>query len=215
MRPGLVTLVGMAEPLGWPPGTEVARMRNGFTGLVVGGVLVLVAACSGSGGATGSTAAAASAEGSPADGGAGAEASVAAPASAAPAGGGGGPAGNVCELVTEQELAGILGTQIKSAVLTGPPDTCDIQSADGAPLAATVYLNVGGSFAYEAFAGDPGSVDVAGIGEKASYSSSQGLLVVFKNGAMLSIAVFDDGTKDEAARRALMEQIGKIAAGRM
>ena len=50
---------------------------------------------------------------------------------------------------------------------------------------------------------------------EATLRGGQGLLVVFKNGAMLSVAVFDDGTRDAATRRGLMERIGRIAAGRM
>lgn len=56
---------------------------------------------------------------------------------------------------------------------------------------------------------------MAGIGEKAACNPNQATLVILKNGAVLSVAVFDDGTSDEAARVDLMKQIGSIAAGRM
>jgi hypothetical protein len=145
-----------------------------------------------------------------------AAASGAAPSEAPAAGGG--QAGDVCGLVTEAELGAILGTAVKAAVLAGPPDTCDIQSADGAPLAATVLTDMQGvsaDFVFNAFAGSPTAEDVAGIGEKASYDPAQGALLVLKNGAVLTVAVFNDGTQDEARVLDLMKQIGAAAAGRM
>lgn len=131
---------------------------------------------------------------------------------------GGGPAADVCALVTGDELATILGTPVKTQVFAGPPDTCDIQSTDGAPLAAFVLTNISGvsaSAVYDAFAGSPTAEAISGIGEKAAYDPSQGALITIKNGAVLTIAVFDDGTANEAARLELMKQIGSIAAGRM
>jgi hypothetical protein len=138
-----------------------------------------------------------------------------APAPEPPSGGG---AGDVCALVTDDELGGILGQPVQTTVFAGPPDTCDVQSADNAPLAAFVLTNMGGAAAnavYEAFAADPGSSDIGGIGEKAAYNPNQASLIVLKNGSVLTVAVFDDGTSDEAARLELMKQIGSIAAGRM
>lgn len=139
------------------------------------------------------------------------------PDGGAPAGGGG-TATDVCGLVTGDELATILGTPVKTQVLAGPPDTCDVQSTDGAPLAAFVLTNIGGvsaSAVYDAFAGSPTAEAISGIGEKAAYDPSQGALVTIKNGAVLTIAVFDDGNMDEAARFELMKQIASTAAGRM
>jgi hypothetical protein len=139
------------------------------------------------------------------------------PDGGAPAGGGG-TATDVCGLVTGDELATILGTPVKTQVFAGPPDTCDVQSTDGAPLAAFVLTNIGGvsaSAVYDAFAGSPTAEAISGIGEKAAYDPSQGALVTIKNGAVLTIAVFDDGNTDEAARFELLKQIASTAAGRM
>lgn len=203
-------------------------MRTQYRLIIVLTLGCLVVIGCGGGGGSGGFAAAPSAEApaagsSPAAGGGtaaggqpSAEASVAVPASQAPAGGG--TAGDVCELVTEDELGGILGVPVATKVLPGPPDTCDIQSTDGAPLAATVLTKMSGLAAgavYEAFAADPGTTAVPGIGEKAAYNPNQAVLVILKNGAVLTVAVFDDGTRDEAARVELIKQIGTIAAGRM
>jgi hypothetical protein len=131
---------------------------------------------------------------------------------------GGGAAGDVCSLVTADELAGILGVPVKAAVLKGPPDSCDVQSADGAPLAAFVLNDFGSvatSAAYDAYASDAGAVAVPGIGEKAAYDPAQGLLLTVKHGVLLSVSVFDDGSGDDAARLELMKKIATIAAGRM
>ena len=200
------------------------NQRRSLPILVVLGVAL--AACSGGSGATaGSTtdagagqSQAAGAEPSPA---AGASSALEAPASAAtapeqPAGGSG--AGDVCALLTEDELGGILGQAVRTTLIAGPPDTCDVQSADGAPLAAFVLTNMQGvsaSMVFDAFAGTPTAEQITGIGEKAAYDPNQGALVVLKNGAVLSVAVFDDGTADAGEIVDLMKQIGSIAAGRM
>lgn len=203
-------------------------MRTRYTLITVLGLAYLVVAgCGGSGG-TGASAAAPSAAApaaaaSPAAGGgtdAGSQPSVAASAAVAapqePAGGG--PAGTVCELVTAEELQGILGTPVSLTVFAGPPDTCDIQSTDGAPLAATVLTvmsSAAASAVFDAYAGSPGAQSISGMGDKAAYDPAQAVLVVLKGDKVLTVAVFDDGTTDEAARLELMKQIGSIAAGRM
>jgi hypothetical protein len=124
----------------------------------------------------------------------------------------------VCELVTPDELQGILGAAVSLTVFAGPPDTCDIQSTDGAPLAATVLTamsNVAASAVFDAYAGSPGAESISGMGDRAAYDPNQGVLVVLKADKVLTVAVFDDGSTDAAARLELMKQIGSIAAGRM
>ncbi len=199
-------------------------MRNRLVALVVGGVLVVAACGGGSTGAATNPAEVPTAEASgPTEsvagsgGEASAEPTVAQPATDAPAPGGG-AAGNVCELVTEGELAGIFGTQVSTLVLAGPPDTCDIQSADGAPLAATVFTTSDAfpaSAVYDAYLADPSATEINGIGDKAAYSDVAELFLVLKGDKLLSISVFDDGTKDKAARFDLMKQLAQVAAGRM
>ncbi len=136
-------------------------------------------------------------------------------------GGGGGGTGDVCGLVSPDELAGILGAEsVVLAVIAGPPDTCDIQTGDGAPLGATVLTtsdSIGGaavSITFDVWAGASDSVDVSGLGDRATYSPSSLLLLVLKGDALLSIALFDDGRSEEE-RLELMKQIAVIAAGRM
>ncbi len=133
---------------------------------------------------------------------------------------GGGSIADVCALVTNDELAGILGTAVTTEVFAGPPDTCQVGSTDGAGLAAFVLTDMTGvsaSFVYDSYAGSPTATEIGGIGEKAAYDPSQGSLVVLKSGAVLAVSVFDDGSgsTDEAARLDQMKKIGTIAAGRM
>ncbi|MEX1168735.1 MAG: hypothetical protein WEE50_01195 [Chloroflexota bacterium] len=198
-------------------------MSNVLLRVAAIGAVVLVAACGGGSGQTGAPAAALSqtpaapavepTDGSTTGGAASAEAPPA-PTDAEPPSGGG-AVGDVCELVTEEELGGILGVPIKTFLLAGPPDTCDIQSTDGAPLAATVLSTIQASLTYDVMAADSASTSVSGIGEKALYNPNQAILLVLKNGALLTVAVFDDGSAGEAARLELMKQIATIAAGRM
>ena len=188
-------------------------------------VLLVVAACGGGGGAATAaanpTAAAAESQAVVAPSEAvtpGAASPVPSDAPPAEPAGGGGPAAGVCELVTTDELRGILGTAVNLTLFAGPPDTCDIQSTDGAPLAATVLTvmsNMAASAVFDAYAGSPGAQSISGMGDKAAYDPAQAVLVVLKADKVLTVAVFDDGSTDEAARLELMKQIGSIAAGRM
>jgi hypothetical protein len=189
-------------------------------------LVVALAACGGGGGGGGtstSSESTTSAAESPAPAAQPAQAASGAPpspatASEAPAIGGGGPVIGVCELVTPDELQEILGVSVNLTVFAGPPDTCDIQSTDGAPLAATVLTvmsNLAASAVFDAYAGSPGAQSIDGIGDKAAYDPNQAVLVVLKADKVLTVAVFDDGTSDEAARLERMKQIAFAAAGRI
>lgn len=189
-------------------------------------VVALTACGGGSGAASGSTTSAAGAGQSQAAVAEPSQAAEAPPASEAASSAGvapeppvgGGQAGDVCALVTADELGDILGQPVRTAVIAGPPDTCDIQSADGAPLAAFVLTKMQGvsaTFVFDAFAGSPTAEQISGIGEKAAYDPNQGALLVLANGAVLSVAVFDDGTAGADVILDLMKRIGSAAAGRM
>lgn len=188
------------------------------------GLLVVVGGCGGGSGSAGPGAAATAttAAATPivsSDGGAAGSEAPAAPVNSDPPAAGG-PAGDVCALVNADELEGILGVPVALTVIAGPPDTCDVQSTDGAPLAAFVLTNMDGvsaSFVYDAFAASSTAEAISGIGEKAAYDPSQGALVTLKNAAVLSVAVFDDGSgsTDEATRLDQMKRIAAAAAGRM
>lgn len=127
--------------------------------------------------------------------------------------GGGGTTAGVCSLVTTDELAKILGVPVTTRVLTGPPDTCDVQ-ADGAPILAFVLTTTGGGAVYGAYAGDPAAISISGMGDKAAYSPSSALLVVLKGDTLLSMSAFDPAkTADERLEQ--MKKVAAIAAGRM
>ena len=201
-------------------------MRNGFVGVALGGVLLVVVACGGGGGATGTTAAATAAAApeasAPANGGAGtgsepsAEASVAAQASEAPpaGGGGGGVAPGVCELVTAEELAGIFGTPVKMTLLPGPPDNCIVDSEGGDPLTAWSLTTGQAALVYDAFAADPSSVEVSGVGDKAAIVQNTGLLVL-KGGNLIVVMISGGANMTEEEGIEASKQIGVLAAGRL
>ncbi len=177
--------------------------------------LVVVMGCSG-GGAAATAAGSQAAPPSAAPGGASqpgatSAASVAGVPTKAP--GGGGTTAGVCSLVTTDELAEILGVPVTTRVLTGPPDTCDVQ-ADGAPILAFVLTTTGGGAVYGAYAGDPAATSISGMGDKAAYSPSSALLVVLKGDTLLSMSAFDPAkTADERLEQ--MKKVAAIAAGRM
>jgi hypothetical protein len=201
------------------------RIAKRSIATIVLGSVVLAACGGGSGGTTGpqsqapSSATSSAPSAAPSDGGQPSAAASTEPTPAASAGGG--AATGVCELVTPDEIAPLLGVpSVTMNVLAGVggSDTCDIQS-DGAAVAAFVLtrsdpasgLDV--SFVFSAYASSDATA-VAGIGDKAAYSSSQEVLLVLKGDGLISIAVFDDA-KSAPERLEVMKQIGMIAAGRM
>jgi hypothetical protein len=116
--------------------------------------------------------------------------------------------------VTGDEMAGILGVAVATQVVAGPPDTCDIQSADGAPLAAIVWMQQGGGLAFDAWASSTGITEIPGIGERAIYEPSSQLILVKKGDQVVTVAVFDDGSGSPEARQELQTKIAQAAAGR-
>ncbi len=135
----------------------------------------------------------------------------------APTPAGGGTAAGVCELVTADELAGLFGGPVVLEVLpgVGGADTCDVQMSD-APVAAFVYMPPSDTngFVFDAWASDPSTEEVGGIGDRAIYIGAQELFVVLRGSAVFSISVYDvERTLEE--RTELMRRIGSIAAGRM
>jgi hypothetical protein len=210
-----------------PPPREELTMRKGSWRLAAVGVglsIALVGCSGGGGGGTagpGSTpggasvAPSAGASAEPSAGGAGSPEPSAAPSS----GGGGGTAEGVCDLVSAAELGDILGAPVTTTVIPGPPDTCDIQ-IDGAPVAAMVLqrsdpsIGMRADFIFDAYASDPSSSEVPGIGERALHNEGMGLLLILKNDAVVSVTVYDDRwSADEQLE--LKKQIGEVAAGRM
>ncbi len=195
-------------------------MRDGIRGFAALGLGAFIVIGCGGGGSTGAPAAATAAVAS--DGGAGGGAATAppsaepsaGPASQAPAGGGGTAAG-VCELVTGEELAGIFGVpSVKMTVLPGPPDNCIVEDQGGDPLTAWSLTTAQASAVYGAFASDPASIEVPGIGDKAAIVQNTGLLVL-KGGSLVVIIISGgaDMSEDEATEAS--KQIGRLAAGRL
>jgi len=127
---------------------------------------------------------------------------------------GGGPSLGVCELVTADELATIVGKPVVLAVLAGPPDTCDVQSND-APIAAFVFMRGPEfAFAFDAWASDPSAEDVPGIGDGTVYVADSQLVIVKRGDALFSVSVYDVDVAI-SGRLEMMKEIARIAAARM
>ncbi len=136
------------------------------------------------------------------------------PAAVSPAVGGGSAAG-VCDLVTEDELAGIFGVpSVTMTVLPGPPDNCIVASEGGDPLTAWSLTTAQARLVYDAFAADPSTIDVSGVGDKAAIVQNTGLLVL-KGGNLLVISISGGADMSEDEVTEASKQIGAIAAGRL
>ena len=190
------------------------------------GVLVLVAACGG--GASASAGADGAGDASPDTGGvASAEAPVestaggaasadaSAPAEAPPDGGG--PAADACGLVTVAELESAFGVSgVTQQLIEGFPATCDVQLA-GAPFMAIVLVDDPASSGpiYDAWAADAAATTIDGIGDRAVYAPSNAILVIQRGDKVISLALFDDGSRTEEERIEMLRRAGEVAAGRM
>lgn len=140
-----------------------------------------------------------------------------APAGETPASGGGATAGgDVCDLVTAEDMAGVLGkSPVVQELFAGPPDTCDYQ-VDNAPLAAIVLMGAGegAGFVYDAMKADPATEEFSGIGDRALYNAGTETFLVMKGDRLLTIAITDVDLAPEA-RLDAMKEVARIAAGRM
>ncbi len=202
------------------------RWRMSLVPVVIAAALGL-GAC---GGAAGGTSGPAAATASSAPAGAASEpadqpsptasAEASEPAGASPEAGGaspaaGGASGKVCDLVTADEMAGVLGANaVEQHYFAGPPDTCDYR-VDGSPVAALVLLEPGNGAAmvFETMKADPDSKDVPGVGDKALFSSSMGTFLLLKGDRLLTLTA--SNAQDDTQRLDWLTQIARIAAGRM
>lgn len=131
-------------------------------------------------------------------------------------GGGEAPSGDVCGLVTAEDMARVLGkSPVVQGLFVGPPDTCDYQ-IDNAPLAAIVLMgqDEGASMVYEAMKADAASEEFSGIGDRALYNTGTEAFLVMKGDRLLTIAITDVDLAPEARLEA-MKEVARIAAGRM
>lgn len=186
--------------------------------VVVAAMLLALAACGGGGAGDGGSA-------TDAGGGAasvepGAPASEAPPVTSLPAmslpalESGDPSTADVCGLVTVDEMGGLFGVSgVTQGFFAGPPDTCDYQ-LDGAPFVAMVLTPTGAGFVFDALAADGASELKSGIGDRALYNSQQLAFLVQKGDRLLAISTFDMTRTDEE-RATILEEIAKIAAGRM
>ena len=177
--------------------------------------LTLVACGGGGGGTTASTAASAAA---PSDGATSVEPSAAASdgaaASAAPSSGGG-PGGGVCELITKDELAAAFGVpSVSTTEIPGPPDTCVVNSDQNRPLGTWVLAPIGGGATYGALVLPGQSSEVPGLGDRAAFVDNVGLMIL-KGDTLLTIGVAGGADLSDDEAKAVQQQLGGIAAGRL
>ena len=128
---------------------------------------------------------------------------------------GGGAAVGVCELVTADELAVIFNVAaVTASVLAGPPDNCIVESDAGDPLTAWSLTVAQAEVVFDAFASDPASIEVPGLGDKAAIVQNTGLLVL-KGDSLLTIMISGGSGLSEEEAIEVSKQIGAIAADRM
>ncbi|MBI2763598.1 MAG: hypothetical protein HYX54_07605 [Chloroflexi bacterium] len=182
--------------------------------MIVVAVAGVLAACGGSGGVetTNSAPDSGGVTSAPATEAASAAPATEAPANATPASTepppGAGTALGVCELATADELARIFAVpSVTTTVFVGPPDTCSVESDAGDPLVAWSYSTAQSAAVYDAFAADPSSIQVGGIGDKAAFVQNTGLLVL--KGSALSVVSVQSGDAE------LAKKVGAVVAGRM
>jgi hypothetical protein len=197
-------------------------MRRSMQGLAALVLMAGLAACGGGGatsapaddgaaGATAPTTPLATTDAAASEG-AAAEASVAAvELPSVPTGGGAG--GDVCGLVTPDEMGSIFGVSgITQEVFAGPPDTCQY-AYDNTGFVAMVLIPTGGRATWTAYSYEEGAVPISGLGDEALYSPTTELVIIRKGDAVVSIALFEPPNGGD--KQDLLTQIGKIAAGRM
>jgi hypothetical protein len=128
---------------------------------------------------------------------------------------GGGPAAGVCELVTAEELVEIFNVpSVTTTVIEGPPDNCIVESDTGDPLTAWSLTVAQAKAVFDAFTADPASIEVPGIGDKASIVQNTGLLVL-KGDSLMVISISGGADLSEEEATEASKKIGAIAAGRM
>lgn len=138
-----------------------------------------------------------------------------APATSGPSEAGGAAAG-VCELVTTDELATLLGVpSVKVTVFRGPPDSCSVEDDSGIPMAAWSYSTSNSQAVYDALVLPGQSVVVPGLGDRAAFVDNTGLLVL-KGDAMLVVGVMNgSGDLSEDEQMELQKKIADLALRRM
>lgn len=180
-------------------------------GVVLVGLVLVVAGCTSTGGATATPGA-----GTP-----GAASTPTAPAGEATQGQGGasqpggGSTTNLCDLVTAAEMASAIGTAaLTTKLVPGPPDSCGYL-LEGGPVAALVLTPEGGDIAYGAMAADTSSVMYQGTGDKALYNPTAQTFLLMKGGKLVTIAVSVPDDKLPGPRADVLKQIATIVAGRL
>jgi hypothetical protein len=185
---------------------------------LVGAVLAL-AACTGSGGSDPSTGPGSATPATPST----APASTAIspdPASAAPSAGsstGAGGAAEACDLLTADEVGGVIATAIASTEsVAGEPSYCQYLDAAGMPQAATSYTRQAQPISWQIWADEEGAVELDVPGVEAVFSPSTETVYLHKGDAIVGItAGLGAGATPTDQRREWATELARIAATRM
>lgn len=131
-------------------------------------------------------------------------------------GGGGGTAGDACDLVTPEEIGGIVGESGMTIGLNTPGDVayCVYAKADGSGYGATSWMKQGGSGAFGIWKSGAGVQGIDGVADGAAWDPSSATLVVLNGDAVVTITA-GDSSVDEAKRLTWSKAIAEIAVGRM
>ncbi len=154
----------------------------------------------------------------------GSGASPTAQQSAEPANGGGGDTGGLDDfcLVSAEDVAAAVETNVADAVSSEIPGTggvCLYNDSAGVPLVSINVVSTGGAPLFDLVRGAPESDPVAGIGDEAYYMVVEGRasLAFMKGGMFVTVTPFSqdllDGDPDRV--RAATEEISRMAADGM
>jgi hypothetical protein len=177
-----------------------------LTGLATLSLVLATAGCSAGSGASATTAVAGNtASASPA----GATVSQSAAAGATSA------AGDACSILPAQDVQAALGVSGVTATPLGSgagASACTYQSADGTPLAATVYTASGGA-QFDSFKAAPGAVQIPGIADGAVFINPT--LYVRKGDALFAVQLIATANLTPDKLQLIASRLGAAVAGHM
>jgi hypothetical protein len=142
------------------------------------------------------------------------------PTSAGPSAGpstGAGGAAEACDLLTADEIGGVIDTAIASTEsVAGEPSYCQYLDGDGMPQVALSYTKQAQEFAWEMWAQEEGAIEVDVPGAEAVFSPSTETVYLRKGDAIVGVtAGLGAGVTPTDQRRAWATELAVIAVTRM
>lgn len=130
--------------------------------------------------------------------------------------------GDAC-LNPVDEVSAAFGAEIveaENSPSSGGEATCFYYTVAGGPdyaLATSLLVGEGVQQAFSSYASDEGSEEVGGIGDQAVWASSYGIFIILKGDRVFSLSAGPEVSmaNDPAAVRAILEELGRTAAGQL